>query len=176
MASKKLNEMHRNAFVNGILKDTPSVDYSAEAQKLVTEYCEANMNPKVKAVYDDPKLQELLGTNHFSLYGTGLASFNVRGFDRGLFEKVKITLDKKIQALKVKNDAQKAERAELTTRLRELILSVSTVAQATKAFPEFAKYLLADTPALDKNVPMLIAEDTLKLLKKSGWPNGVERP
>lgn len=170
MATQKLNQMNREAFISGVLSDTPKIDYDAQAHKLIIEHCEATMHPKVKAVYDDPDLRPLLRFDYFSLYGTGLTSLSVAGYPSTKFEKVKQALDKKLSALGAKADAQHVERSALKDKLRELINSVTTVQQAHKQLPQFAKYLPADTPKAAENLPAVIVGDTVKLLKKSGWP------
>jgi Nucleotide modification associated domain 5 len=170
MATQKLNQMNRDAFINGVLNDTPKVDYDVLAHKLIIDHCEATMNPKVKAVYDDPSLKDLLRAEYCSMYGTGLASLYVAGYPKDKFEKVKLSLDKKLKVLGDKAANQKTERDALKAKLRELINSVATVQQAHKQLPEFTKYLPADMPKATENLPAVIVGDTVKLLKKSGWP------
>jgi Nucleotide modification associated domain 5 len=176
MATKKLSQADRDAFVKGVMADLPSIDYNAQAQKLVREYCESDMDPKVKAVYDDPKLVPLLGTFHFGMHGAGLNSFYIRGYSSDQFDKVRVVLDKKLRALGDREKAQHEARLSMRKEVACLIQSIATVKQAREQLPEFVKYLPTDTAAADRSVPAVVVGETVKLLKKNGWPTGSKEP
>ena len=171
--SQKLTNLLREAFVRGVLADTPSVDYLEMARGLVTKAIVKELPPVVLALYRDEGLRHRLSDGEYiNLFQKGFdySSMRVPGSDQAEVDKAMLKIGGKLKELGGQYQIQNEERAKLKENLQSLIGGFSTVAAAHKALPEFAKYLPEISDVKTSGVPAVIIANTVADLVKKGWP------
>lgn len=161
----RLTNHDKGAFVRAVLDDVPKVDYSEQAQKLVTKHLIDQMPGIVQQAYKENP--EWIETNHISLprhlqdfYGPSLGYTSYRDFPNELKEQ--------LDELSAAANEQSNTRKTLEDKVTGLINSVTTLKAALKNFPEFAKYLPADRDAAGTaNLPVA---NVIADLTNAGWP------
>ena len=166
----KLNNSQRAAFVRSVLQDVPEVDYTEQAEKLVTAAVVSKLPPKVLAVWKDSNLRHYLSTTSVYLF-TGSIPLPIhfssyRDRNAGKF----LTGEELSKYLELKAAYKKQEKAreDLRQKLRGSIHSCTTLKQAKEMMPDLVKYLPPDTPGLSRYVPAMY--DVMQDLKAAGFP------
>lgn len=161
----KLTKFDRGAFVTACMDDVPKINYSEKIGKLVRDEVYNQMHTKIKAVYDDKNLRDMLGSqyvsvDHYSAYMHGARDF-----------KMPADLAAQIDVLYGEMKEQNKRLGTLKEKLVAAIACCSTLKQARERLPEFEKYLpfnrdnagTANLPAVANLVTDLMA---------AGWPKG----
>lgn len=158
----RLTNSIRDAFVNSVMNDTPSVDYADLMQKEANRIGRAMIPPEIAAVYDEyPDWFEKQWVNIGKWYGYG--PFPARG---ARFADADIQVMNRLKALE---HEQGHARERLRDQLKQAAASVTTTKALAEALPEFAKYLPADE-AKARNLPALA--NVVADFVKAGWPKG----
>lgn len=167
----RLNRYHKQAFVDAVIQDVPTVDYDEQAQKLVRDAYFQEMPPEVKLIYENREMRDWLAINHvymprnlncFYTYHRGPSSVPPRKIEEQLEELAQLKHD------------QKDKMRALRQKLDDLINSVSTRKQALELMPEFEKYLPKETDGTGvTNLPAI--HNTVAELVRMGWPKGEEK-
>lgn len=172
----KLTETMKQAIINAIMADVPSVDYVEQAQKLMTATAIELMPPAVKLFYErgfgewvrmmtvrapylnDNALTADLSEVYHQFYWLRVPGINESVFKREHFEPL-IPLARALAE-------QRKARGVLARQVFAQIKSCSTDTALTKRFPEFARYL----PKVDEATANLPAETSLITnLMQLGW-------
>lgn len=158
----RLTKSDKQAFVAMVMKDVPQVDYDELAQAYIRETVVASLPPKVREVYDDPKLRPYLDTGWISTPGC-LNSFCMEG--AGEFEAPPEYLDKLREFADLKHE-QNQSRHKLEVKLVSAINSCNTLKQAHERLPKFTAYLPKESEPL-KNLPAVA--NLVVSLMDAGW-------
>lgn len=164
----RLTNFDRDAFINAVMDDVPSIDYQTQADKLARDGLEQSLPDDLLAVikkYPQHFDVERVGTPH------PLNSVAVRGpFKYESLEKLP-KLEAEIKKLATKAQAQKEARRDLRSKIHGAIYGCTTLKAAQERLPEFVKYLPQDRDGkITANLPAvanLVAD-----LTKAGWPKG----
>ena len=159
----KLTNYDRDAFIQSVLDDTPSVDYNDQARNLVQKSAVAKAPQKIKAAYADNSLRGFLKFDKYYSMPHPLGC--VRTLDTEFKNE---ELDIQLADLASKSKAQSAIRDDLRMKLKAVIYSCTTLKQATERLPEFVKYLPKDRDGVTSGVPSVI--NLVEDLTKAGWP------
>lgn len=166
----KLTTSDRDAFVRAVMNDVPAVDYDEKAREVVTAATVAKLPPKVREIWNDPKLRGFLRCNQWQRLPRPLHDLNTLPVDGWETEAVK----EKLQDLATAKHKQEEEHDALQAKLRGIIKACSTLKQATERLPEFVKYLPADrtsTGVVNLPVANVVAD-----LMAAGWPKDQPKP
>lgn len=181
----QLNKKHREEFVRRVMAHVPQTDYKTQADDFArkelaklrkaagldgVDNARLALGTVAVQVLTDNKSGECSvpdgrwcrDTHRF----VNVANCGQYGVTTG--EAKALEKHPKLLELRDKYIAQQNERAELSKRIRAVIDSCTTLAQATKVLPEFTKYLPEEVPKADRTLPVvgnLVAE-----LTKKGWP------
>jgi hypothetical protein len=169
----RLNESNRNAFVVGVLSDTPHIDYNKQAQKIIQDHFLSIAPKEIIAIYNSKKLREYLPLRRTTWSNSPWGSFSAYCVpsenDWHAYEIKDEPILSALLEIGAAHRAQKESRNALESKLRATILGFNTVKQARAALPEFAKYL--PDPEV-KSSPFLPAvNDLVTDLMKAGWPD-----
>lgn len=170
----KLTQNHRIAFVRGIMRDTPAVDYDQIAHDIVEDYVEMKTPEDYKAVRD--KYPGAFSTSYIwtppPLSDVAVKSPFGRseiGIDRVDDQEIMPTL----QQLASDAKAQAERRNALECSLLGAINSCTTLEKALELFPEFAAYLpTKEEPTRNLPARNIPARNIVQDLKAAGWPSG----
>jgi hypothetical protein len=158
----KLTKVDREAFVRAVMNDVPMIDYNEEARVLAMKHLVAALPSAVRTLWDDNTLRGYVKVRtHFMQHPL----CNVTG-PEGDFS---IAVTAQIDSLAAAMSAQRVDRDVLRGRIATMIEGCSTLAQATKALPEFVKYLPAERDRTGAtNLPVI--SGVVADLTKAGWP------
>lgn len=153
----KLTKNDREAFVNAVMNDVPQTDYDELAKRRAIEIITASYPAPVKAIYDDEKLREYLGTVYVYMPGDLLNFYGPNTLDPDMHK------NEEMKVLSGEKRKQAIAREELRREVAAAINACSTLKQAQERLPEFAKYLpaardgsgLANLPAVANVVTKL---------------------
>lgn len=163
-----MNKEQKDQVICLILADTPdrASEIRSEVEKLVTDEAVANMDPKVRAVYEVPALRSHLCHGHVGTPGS-LPNVCVPGTNcYEVSSALRSKLVKLGEAYKVARD----ERYALETKLSQAFAAIRTFKQARALLPEFTAYFDAIDKPKTKQLPA--TTDLMANLVKAGWPDG----
>lgn len=144
------------------MADVPNIDYQELTLNMVKEYMQLAINPKIKAVFDDPELKEMVLLRWFT-FGCASAELPLK---RGhVFPH---NMMNKIDEYKFASTEQMNKRHQLQQNLLAVADSCTTRKALVAALPEFEKYLPADEQAACKTLPAIA--NVLSDFVKAGWP------
>lgn len=169
--SKRLNRSIRAAFVRAVLNDVPQIDYDEQITKLVQKQALEDATPAFREAYSHNEVREVLqaaytpindvdtGNQNGYVYIYRMANWTLKG-------------DALKQAIEMHKAALEQFRAigALNNKLNSVIRSVTTVKQATKLLPEFAKYLPEDTEETKETKDLPTVTNLVADLVSAGWP------
>lgn len=171
----KLTKIHREAFIRGVMRDVPKVDYQTQVEAVISADIIATAPKKVAAVYEDLKLRPYVCSGRSITYAYTDAKGNRRAFHSytGL-QSVAVIKDyepsvdavTKLDAILDAAKIQGNQRNELRTKVYNAIWGCNTLKQAQEQLPEFLKYL----PIEIKPGTTLAVQNPALDLKKYGWP------
>lgn len=158
----RLTNSLRDAFVNGVLRDIPVIDYNEIMRKTALQAAKDVMPVEVRAAYEKHPswFQEnwgrRLGGEYFYLPVPNETEFSSEA-------------NQTIKDLAARKSEQTEKIDEIRRRLRGAAYSVSTTKALREMFPEFSQYIPEDETKT-KNLPALanIVADVIK----AGWPKG----
>lgn len=167
MASIRLNESMRAAFVRAVMDDVPTVDYDEKIGKLVRAAALRDTPPEMqKCMKAHPEW--FRSRTVFCQYADNVSVHQTEQWVRA-FEKAP-----ELAALCAEAKAASDARITLRQNLRAAILMCTTVKQAHEALPEFAKYLPETPAAADRTVPVIA--NLVSDLTAAGWPKDQKKP
>lgn len=171
----KLTKIHREAFIRGVMRDVPKVDYQTQVEAVISADIIATAPKKVAAVYEDLKLRPYVcsGRHTLNCYTSEGNAYRYFYGDAGL-NSVSVIADyspspdavKKLNAILDAAKLQNAQRDELSTKVHNAIWGCNTLKQAQEQLPEFLKYL----PIEIKPGTTLAVQNPALDLAKYGWP------
>lgn len=171
----KLTKIHREAFILGVMRDVPKVDYQTQVEAVISADIIATAPKKVAAVYEDLKLRPYLTQGRHTLYSYVTEGNRRRNFGPGIgLHSISAIVDytpsgdavTKLDAILDAAETQEKQHNELSTKVHDAIWGCSTLKQAQEQLPEFLKYL----PTEVKPGTTLAVQNPAMDLKKYGWP------
>jgi Nucleotide modification associated domain 5 len=164
----RLNKFDKEAFVSSAMNDVPSIDFDAQAQKVVLDHLKTIVPVDVQNII--AKYPQWVESNTVWMPGT-LSNFSTRlnaGYGyRDVSEMPELRT--KLGELAGKKKVQSDARTVLENKLTATINQFSTLKSALKALPEFAKYLPADRDGVvDRSMP--VVANLVTDLMAAGWP------
>lgn len=172
MASTRLTNDMRNAFIAKVMEDVPQVDYEQKIRDTVNKAALAALPRQVKALYDNPDTREYVNTASAHVYRSDQSIPRSMSFrlparnDKDLERIVRATSG----ALVDKWIEQENQRRSLREKLRAVAFHCTTLKQLADSFPEFARYLPKDELDATRNLPALA--NVVSDFVKAGWPKG----
>ena len=166
----KLTNYDRDAFVASAMEDVPTVDYSAQAQKLWVETIKASL--PVDLLNTIAKYPDWFDANYVNLPGV-LQNFCTKfcaSGNRSDWGKAFPDLKTQIEELADKLRQQNESHCALRQQLRNAISLCNTLKQAEEALPEFKKYLPEDRDGDKKCRQMPVIANLVADLMNAGWP------
>ena len=166
----RLTNFHKQATINSILLDAPWVDYDERARKRVDAALFKTAPKEVQYLYKtDPGWLACTQV----LVPSVLGPLVTRLVPPGTYTSVVQTEYPEVwSALVIEGklaSEQAARRSELKRKLRDVFAGINTRKQALAAFPEFEKYLPADTDAkANRSLPAI--SGLVTDLMNAGWP------
>jgi hypothetical protein len=169
----RLTKYDKEIFVKAVMRDIPSIDFSAQAHALVLADIEARMPEELKALKDDPRIEPYL---HYEC--VWLRNFdNVCAIAPRNFCVREETTPELYAALKELNERlveQSTARAHIHNKLFAVINSCSTLKQAQERLPEFLDYLPQDRESMGTSDLPAITGLVIDLTAM-GWPKGKDK-
>ena len=168
MASTRLTNYQRDAFVTAVIDDIPKVDYDESMRKFLQAFAVTQLPEKLKPLYKlYPEFFE-----HNTIYTPSCFS-NVSvvcADSKELKDKLEQSVEahQQYEALTELYNSQRETISALRAKVRGMIYSVISVEKAHELMPEFAKYLGPKGAPIDRSVPV-IANVVADLLA-AGWP------
>jgi len=149
----KLTQYMKRAIINSIMNDVPHVDYAAQAQAIMMARSIELLPPGVKAFYERGNGDWLAkmgvnppypgnGNERFQDVYEEFSYFTVFGIDASTLKDE--DFEPLIPLARASAEQRKARRT-LLERVTASVNSCSTDGVLTKRFPEFARYLPAET-------------------------------
>lgn len=164
-----LNKTMRREIVSSVMADLPKLEGEQAIRDMVLKAAVERLPPKVRAVWDDPKLRGFIGTSTVYDGGIGVA---IPVHDREFWDagnrRVHTLGEEGAAAFSaaVKEYRGRAEeRSAVRERLEQALSAVRTVKQFREAYPELAKYA-PDDAAPVRNLPA--TTDLMEKLKAAG--------
>lgn len=169
----RLTKYQRQAFVEAIMQDVPTIDYEAQAHKVVKDAALAILPPQVRAIADNKELSHYLETtNHWFGYHQGGFS-SVQVFQGRCTNYLTDEVQKQLDDIVAMADAQNERLNDMRAKLRGAIEACTTDKMARERLPEFIKYL----PEAEEKTPYLPAIANLVAdLTRLGWPEDKAAP
>lgn len=170
---QRLNQSHKEAFVRGVLADTPRVDYNDELRKLLAKEAMKFLPTQVAAALKDPNFEGRFSSNAYaslSQWGAWNTSCYVEAVTQEELGKAVTKCEPKLKEMALLAKAQQSEMDKLREKVKALIWGFSTADAAHKALPEFVKYLPPLLAPVSRVVPAVVAANTLAELMEKGWP------
>lgn len=164
----KLTNYHRDAFIKAAMDDVPSVDYDAQAQKLVREHITTLMPKELRdALKKAPAIIDWLNNAYVympgclsNFYTPGMADINQKAKDD---PRIKDKLD----ALESLKREQSKQYGDLEAKLRGVAYACTTLKALKEALPEFEKYM-PEEQQTTRNLPAVA--NVVADFVKAGWP------
>ena len=162
----------RDAFINRVMADTPSVDINAiqeKAHDLVVKDALSQSPPDVRKLWKNGETRPWVsrvsywfnrnnhGYNFSSLMIPSIGAYRMSDATR-----------QEVDQLAAEAEAAAKLRATLETRLRSVAYSCSTRKALAAALPEFEKYLPEDNPAAVRSLP--VVANVVADFVRAGWP------
>ncbi len=160
----KLTHSDREAFVNAVIRDIPTIDYNEQARDLLITKASYLLPPKIQEIWNDPTLRSFIIKNEYISTPYGLDS---------VYGPMSFTPDEELKSvLQELADANKKQKSVIDTlrdKLKGMIKGCSTLKQAADLMPEFVKYLPEERrKPVTKSLPALTSVVTE--LHDLGWP------
>ena len=158
----KLTNYLRDAFINAVMKDVPTVDYTEQVRKLAQATYEEMLPATAK---------KLIKEGHRDLLKTRSIWFSDIGYVYvlGNTETVPDDLKEKIKPLVELNKIQAKTHRELKEKLRSAAYGCSTLKKLQEALPDFIKYMPGEYEVSGgRMVPMVI--NPIKEFTAAGFP------
>lgn len=165
----KLTNYIRDAFIKAAMDDVPSVDYDAQAQKLIQDDIHEQVPVEVKKLWK--KYPEWFSNDVRSVETPGhLRNVQPLLWKPGYSNKPSPSpeVQAAVRDLAAKHEAQRIERNALRDRLHGIAYSVATHKALVELLPEFKKYLPADEPQAARQLPAVAG--VVADFVKAGWP------
>jgi Nucleotide modification associated domain 5 len=164
MATTRLTESLRSAFIRAALNDVPRIDYDDQARKIILDHAIACLPTSVGKIYADPMLRAYVWTNF--VYVAGFST-RIPCVYNGLWAP-SMEVRQQIEAIHKAFVKQRETHETLQAKLYAVAKSARTTQQLAKMLPEFAKYLPADEAEANRNVPCIA--NLIADFMTAGWP------
>lgn len=161
----RLTNQIRDAFISGVMRDVPSVDYSEQIRKLLCEDIEAQLPPAVLAIYKDKALCGYVNKS-WSSFDTGVSV--TYPWSDNITPSITAPTREKVAELGRLSKLQSAARNDLQRKLKNVAYSVTTRKALVQALPEFEKYLPEDEAKAVRTLP--VVQNVVADFVKAGWP------
>lgn len=175
----KLTNYMRDAFINAVMADTPSVDLKAieeKVHKIAIDDALSRAPTQVKAMWADNKLRPWMNTFYLGFskrtHGAYFSSVCVP-CDSPAGAELSPKALSQVQGLGAQRDQAEKKRLELHDMLRRAAYGCSTRKQLAEALPEFEKYLPADEGKALRSLP--VVANVVSEFVKAGWPKGSKK-
>lgn len=173
MASPRLTNYVRNAFVAAVMNDVPSVDYDEQARKLI----DARLDELFQKAFPGMSRSKAADTgwlNVNNLYTpSGLRGIRTAAPDDCYFIKKQPDLWAELEKLGAAANKQAKARDELRDKLRSIAYSYTTRKALAAALPELEKYLPTEE-STSRSLP--VVTNVVADFVKAGWPKGAKQP
>lgn len=172
----KLTNYMRDAFINAVMADVPTVDVKGiedKVHKIVIDDALTRAPTEVKAMWADNKLRPWVNTICVGFskktHGAFFCSVYVPAVGYAESDMSPKALEK-VKALGAEKAQAEVKRSELHDMLRRAAYGCSTRKQLAEALPEFEKYLPADEGKAIRSLP--VVANVVSEFVKAGWPKG----
>ena len=159
----------RDAFVQAVLDDVPTIDYDEQARAIAQKWAISQIPAKLRVLHKEHP--DWFKTETLDMPGRlnncGIVT-NLGWSDLTKATKADKTFWDSLQALASQKHAQLNSRKDLETKVKSAISMCSTVKQAHEKLPEFAKYLPEPDAPQDRSVPVIA--NLVSDLTAAGWP------
>lgn len=155
----------KEAFVQSVMNDVPSVDYVDHGKNLVQGELVKLVPKKLQDVYDDKDTRVHLDTST-AWFGSVYGYFYFGSLKDNLPEAVK----EAAKALGKKSDEQAKTRQELRQKLNQALEPITTTKALKEAFPGYEKHYPYEETKPTTNVPSVLLGDLLTTLAAAGVP------
>ena len=164
----RLTTTLKDAFINSVMADVPSVDYTEQKIKLI-QAAAHNVQPPLlkKFIKDNPTMVEWVKSLQY-YSSKGRISVLVKGCH--ITETAldgNIELQNKLYDLRQQEVNQFNNRNELQKKLQQVVTGCNTRKQLLEALPEFEKYLPKEA-APSRNLPAIA--NLVSDFTQAGWP------
>lgn len=164
----RLTTTLKDAFINSVMADVPSVDYTEQKIKLIQAAANNAQPPLLKKfIKDNPSMVEWLGSVRY-YSSKGCVYVTIRGC-----QATETTLDGNIKLQGQLNDLHQKQviqsdtRKGLQKKLQQVVTGCNTRKQLLEALPEFEKYLPKETEP-SRNLPAIA--NLVSDFTQAGWP------
>lgn len=162
MATVRLTNYMRQAFVSAVMNDVPQIDYRTQIQKYVEKEAAALVPEELRPMV----------VKYPAWFSTRRYFFDAWGSVYAIIPEEKVTFPEsvknEVRRLSRLHDAQAEARRELERKLNSVALGCTTKKRLEDSLPEFKKYLPADEVAACRSVPALA--NVVSDFVKAGWP------
>lgn len=168
----KMTNTQRNAFVNAVMDDVPSVDYSEMIREKAVKAALPHLPPAVVKLWNNPETRAFLREGSIYVHGVNIAFPGVdwrANKDLAEMKAAEAAARDACQGIADKAKAQEETRKALRARLSSAAYSVSTRKALADLLPEFARYLPPE-PEAARNLPAIA--NVVADFTKAGWPKG----
>lgn len=169
----KLTNNLRDAFINAVMADVPTVDYQQQIRNEADRMCREAMPPKLRALLKDPECEKWINREFSVVGGVAMTFVCYAPRDNKNCGMLKTHELQRLRDISDDLKAQDRARQELRGKLRSAAYSVTTRKALVSALPEFEKYLPPDEPAACRALPAVA--NVVADFVKAGWPKG-EKP
>jgi hypothetical protein len=168
----RLTKYQREAFVEAVMQDVPTIDYEKQAHDLVKNAALAILPPQVRAIADNKDLCHYLETTmHWFGYHQGNFS-SLCVYQGRQTNYMTDEVQKQLDAIIELAQAQNERLNEMRNKLTAAIGGCTTDRMARERLPEFIKYL----PEPEEKTPYLPAVANIVAdLVSLGWPKDGEK-
>lgn len=168
----RLTKYQREAFVEAVMQDVPTIDYEKQAHDLVKNAALAALPPKVREIAQDKSLNHYLETtNHWFGYNHGNFS-SVTVYQGRQCSYMTPEVEAKLEEIIELAKAQDERLNETRSKVKAAIGGCTTDRMARERLPEFIKYL----PEPEEKTPYLPAVANIVAdLVSLGWPKDGEK-
>lgn len=161
----RLTTYIRDAFVNSVMNDIPSVDYHASIYKAVFKDVMSQLPANVREIWEDDKTNEYL---HKQYQYFGNVAVMLPHQPNGAYWKLSPDGEMSVKELVSKKKAQESLHATLRGRVKRAAYGCTTRKTLAELLPEFEKYLPAEEEKTCRTLP--VVANLMVDLVKAGWP------
>lgn len=171
----RLTQMHKEAFVRGVMLDVPGSNALEQAEKIIREDQRAGLPTQIVAIMNNASLRMYLAWASYgvrtSIKKDGYEEYHSIGTVRVIVGyEPSATAAAKLDKLCHEDYRIKQERDAMRDKLQRAIAGCSTRKQAAVMFPELEKYLPGEKDVKTANLPAVA--NVVADLTKLGWPKG----
>lgn len=162
----RLTNFIREAYINSVMNDLPSIDYQQQIIKFVTKTVMDSLPESVKKVWKDPATNKFINMQGNTYGGVYVCLPCLTSEYPKLGEKCSAEL----AVIVIAKKAQAAAFDVLRNKVKQAAYGCTTRKSLVELLPEFEKYLPPETEGPNRQLPVIA--NLMVELVKAGWPKG----